>query len=334
MRVWRSDDGTVEFEAPEALLESIRTETSLATNGLSLGGVEVGGLLLGKCAGERITVRDWRPIQCEHSKGPTFQLSQNDLGTLSAQIDGLLAGHQTAGNILIGWFISHTRGDMGLRDEERRLHARTMPAHTRLLLVLKPSQFGDVEVSFHRMNGDESIAVPGVLNIDPKPGLHWEANETGGSDDAPAQPRSAKPVFAAFGLAVLLGACGWLGWDLWQRLGPIVMSEAPPPATNPPAEKPIDLLSLRVQKGAGNYVITWDAESAAIASANRVSLTIYDSGEERTRVLSAAELKAGRFGYPRDPASIAARLSVELPSGERRVERVAYPAMDTVAGAR
>src|SRR5579872_4902801 len=42
------------------------------------GGVEIGGILLGRFESERLQILDSLPIQCEHAFGPVFTLSPAD----------------------------------------------------------------------------------------------------------------------------------------------------------------------------------------------------------------------------------------------------------------
>ncbi|HSU61362.1 MAG TPA: hypothetical protein VLI55_18785, partial [Bryobacteraceae bacterium] len=50
------------------------------------GGVETGGLLFGRLDENGVRVESFRPIECEHASGPSFNLSEKDVTALQAQI--------------------------------------------------------------------------------------------------------------------------------------------------------------------------------------------------------------------------------------------------------
>lgn len=329
--LWRSGDGVLEIEAPEALLESIRAEASLAMNGVGRGGVEVAGLLIGVRDGARAEIRDWRPIRCDHSLGASFQLSGRDAAALSAQLDGISLESRLSGADVVGWFVSHTRGELALRDEERSMHARFFPLHAELLLVLKPNQFGDVEADAYVMRGESALSVEGALHMEPKPGLHWQSQAIPGAatDETAVATGRSRPWAAFAGLAAIIAACGWMGWDLYQRIQPPAQAASPVKKARPTlvVERPPEMLAVHVRKGESLLAISWDAEAEFVRSARRGTLTVYDQGQTFSRALSADDLKLGRIDYTRQTSGITVSLVVEGDNGARRSERATFPSL-------
>ena len=69
--------------APE-VMEAVRAAVIEGYFRLVRGGLEVGGLLLGRRDGETLHVAASRPIPCQHAYGPTFTLSNSDLAGLAS----------------------------------------------------------------------------------------------------------------------------------------------------------------------------------------------------------------------------------------------------------
>src|SRR5438067_12356836 len=67
---------TIEYSLD--VLQEIRAAATNGIRQLSRGGLEVGGVLFGERGEDSIRISKWRPIDCEHARGPAFLLSQND----------------------------------------------------------------------------------------------------------------------------------------------------------------------------------------------------------------------------------------------------------------
>jgi TonB family protein len=121
--------------------------------GLSHGGLEIGGILLGSHAADRVTITGSRPLHCEHAFGPTFRLTASDHGRLSAAIDGA----QAAGQTVVGWFLSHTRSGICLSDADLELHNHHFKEPWQVALVLKPVKRKPTMCGFFFREADGSI---------------------------------------------------------------------------------------------------------------------------------------------------------------------------------
>jgi proteasome lid subunit RPN8/RPN11 len=125
-------------------------------------GLEIGGLLFGMRHGDRLEINAWRPIACEHAKGPGFELSSKDEGELKQQLES--AAEDPGLKLLeaLGWFHSHTRDEVRLSKTDLDLHNRFFPAPYQVALVLRPHASEHTRAGFFSREADGSI--------------HWEAS--------------------------------------------------------------------------------------------------------------------------------------------------------------
>lgn len=105
------------------------------------GGVETGGLLFGCVEGNNIRIEAFRPIECEHASGPSFNLSERDVTALEKQISSAASDAELSSWEVIGWFIAHTRGPLKMTEAETRLFAKLFPGAGKLTVLVKPERF-------------------------------------------------------------------------------------------------------------------------------------------------------------------------------------------------
>lgn len=334
---WRSDDGALELEAPAGLLESIRADTSFAMNGPGHGGLEMGGVLLGKWQGGKVLIEDWRPVRCDHSRSASFLLSQRDIAALSCQIEGISVESREMGRTLLGWFVSHTRDPFEVRGEELELHERVFPPSAGLLAVVIPDRFGDIETVFHRvkeLDGSAPFALryPGSLHISPAPGLSWRpadqaALRTQGLSDQTPPDRDARspfPWISALLLLVVWAASLALAWDLYRKVFEAGSRAAPAPPAPERKVEPLRLLSLHVAAKEGGLAIIWSPDADAVRDATAATLTVQDQGRVFTRSLSPADLRLGSIDYNRETPGVEVSLLVERRGDAPAIERAVY----------
>ena len=93
-------------------------------------GVEMGGLLLGTIdrSGDKpvVIVDDFEPVPCQHSRGTTYLLSDEELVRFqdTASKWAYAEGKQTFG---VGYYRSHTREGLGLTDEDLNIYNQILP---------------------------------------------------------------------------------------------------------------------------------------------------------------------------------------------------------------
>ncbi len=152
---WSAGEGSRAIDYSCALLGDIRVLVVEGMHRLSRGGMEVGGVLYGRRAGESLSIQTQRPIECEHARGPSFTLSEKDLAGLERMLGS--AQGAAAGLEPLGWYHSHTRNGICLSEEDLKLYNRFFPHPWQIALVLHPEKFGPVTAGFFFRAADGSI---------------------------------------------------------------------------------------------------------------------------------------------------------------------------------
>jgi proteasome lid subunit RPN8/RPN11 len=143
---------TVEYSA--RVLDDIRLAVMDAFFSLPRGGAEIGGILIGRFAKERVTISDYVALDCEHAFGPSFTLSPTD----EAKLEELLeVARNSGGGVPVGWYHSHTRSEIFLSDADLAIHKRFFPEPWHVALVLKPHTFQPMRCGFFFREADGTI---------------------------------------------------------------------------------------------------------------------------------------------------------------------------------
>lgn len=134
---WAAPDPPFPVEYSPGALEQVRKLTVDAFYSLPRGGIEVGGLLLGRHEQGRVTILSALPVECEHSRGPGYVLSPNDEAVLDQAIAS--ASRPTAGGMIpVGWYHSHTRSEVFLSEQDIEIFDGHFPEPWHVALVVKP----------------------------------------------------------------------------------------------------------------------------------------------------------------------------------------------------
>jgi proteasome lid subunit RPN8/RPN11 len=151
-------------------LDDIRLAVVDAFFSVPHGGVEIGGILLGRREGLQTTILDSVPLDCEHAFGPSFTLSPKDLARLTALLEE--AQKNASGLQPVGWYHSHTRSGVFLSEADLEIHQRYFPSPWQVALVLKPHTFQPTRAGIFFREVDGSIhATASYLEfaLDPAP---------------------------------------------------------------------------------------------------------------------------------------------------------------------
>jgi hypothetical protein len=143
---WNPAGAAFRIRYSQSLMQQIDFCAGEGYRRIAHGGLEVGGLLYGPVEGGVLTLLAYQPIECQHSKGPSFVLSESDVQRLREQIRKPFREAETD-LPLAGWFISHCRSELAMTQQEIDLFAQLFPSpHCVTLLAkperLKPTQYG------------------------------------------------------------------------------------------------------------------------------------------------------------------------------------------------
>jgi proteasome lid subunit RPN8/RPN11 len=159
---WSAPECPFEIEYSVRVLDEIRLAVADAFFSLPRGGAEIGGILLGKRDGDRISITDYEALDCEHATGPSFTLSARDQTNLAEMT--AKARRNASNRQPVGWYHSHTRSGIFLSDIDQEIHKRYFPEPWQVALVLKPHIFEPTRGGFFfreadgSMHGDASYA--------------------------------------------------------------------------------------------------------------------------------------------------------------------------------
>jgi len=142
-------DPSREIPEPRIPIEPTVSFERRVTSGISIevlnafhaapGGNEAGGILLGDRSGEPIMVEDFEPVLCEHTAGPSYALSDEDLRGLEESVQWF--GTSDAGGLqVLGFYRSHARPDSSIDERDNQLMSRFFAAPGSLFLLLKPGR--------------------------------------------------------------------------------------------------------------------------------------------------------------------------------------------------
>jgi proteasome lid subunit RPN8/RPN11 len=190
---WQVMQSPVSIHYSRRMLEDVRLAVVDAFFSLPRGGVEVGGVLVGKRLEQEIEIADYVPIDCEHAFGPSFTLSQRDVERLREALQTI---REKGGQEAVGWYHSHNRSGIFLSESDLEIHRRFFPEPWQIALVLRPHLSQPMRAGFFVREADGSMGAANSYRefvVEPFRGLEVNGVPTNGP--ATAQPAAeARPV--------------------------------------------------------------------------------------------------------------------------------------------
>jgi hypothetical protein len=316
--LWAVPEHPLSVECPWFILDEIHGTVQDGFRRLSRGGVEVGGVLFGRKTGNVVRILAWRPILCEHSRGPAFLLSNNDKQKLMEQLEA--AGRDPHLQVLepVGWFVSHTRAGLKMTEDDVETFQRYFPESWHLTLVYNPSRQGPTRAGFFvrdsngRVLSESTYREFTVTNV--------RVPKAPESAVAPAAPqpqqslRSEMPPRAPFRghRRIALVAVTLL-------LGALALFAVPRLRTPPVSTEPVQLKLVDAQ---GQLRVEWNRTSGILRQADSVSLVITDGTAVPPIPLDKETLATGSVTYARFSEDVSVRFVVQR-SGQPTYQEVA-----------
>lgn len=170
--VWTIPGTSFEVSYWLSLFHEIDFQVNEGYRRIPHGGVEIGGLLFGHAGKDSARIEVFRPIECEHSRGPSFVLSDRDLAALRAQLASAASDPELHNCDLLGWFVAHTRSPLEVNERETGLFNELFPEPGKLMVLIKPERFQPTRFIFLVRGADGNLAGGGAANaiILPLPG--------------------------------------------------------------------------------------------------------------------------------------------------------------------
>ncbi len=145
---WSPPGALYPIRYPLALFREIDFFVGEGYRRIPHGGLEVGAVLYGHGVPSGTTIRAFRPIESQHSFGPSFTLSPSDLERLGKQVSTPLITEAGEELEVVGWLISNCRSDLVLTDQESRIYDEYFPGPRQVTLLAKPEKLKPTRYGF------------------------------------------------------------------------------------------------------------------------------------------------------------------------------------------
>ena len=170
LETWSVAQSPFTIEYSRQTLDDIRMAVVDAFRSLPGGGVEIGGVLLGKFENQRLTITQHLPLESEHAFGPSFTLSPKDRTSMEELLGA--AGRNFSDLQPVGWYHSHTRSAIALSEADVEIHKRYFREAWQVAVVLRPSDYEPTRAGIFFREQDGSLRTEssyGEIALDPLP---------------------------------------------------------------------------------------------------------------------------------------------------------------------
>lgn len=155
---WSAPGFPYEIEIELDVLEEIRHRAEEGFQRIGHGGVEFGGVLYGRTDDGVVRILEWRELECDHSMGPSFVLSEADRGRLESLIELPRRDQLLSGMEAVGWWASHGRSAVALKSQDVEIHDRYFRGAKQVALIVKPVRQGPSGAGFFGRNSEGELA--------------------------------------------------------------------------------------------------------------------------------------------------------------------------------
>jgi len=355
---WVVPESPVDVEYSLVVIEEIRQVVADGFQRLQRGGIEVGGVLYGTREDRTVRILAMREIACEHARGPTFHLSDNDRAALTAQLARDTADMRLEGLLVVGWFLSHTRSDVTLQQSDLDTYSAFFPEPWQVTMVVHPGRASAMRAGFFVREADGTVKgersylefnfpdrLAGVVldrtprdrrpSIDTQTAGRLAPVRYPGTPDAndPIDPREPLDEAAvrfdtpSFGQQARqvpqYSPYPNTGRKIpWAIIGVVVAAllAAVVGLKYFGPQLNAEPLSLGMIEQNGQLQIQWNRASPSIANASGGTLEIVDGQDKRDIPMNRRELAQGSFTYARQTGDVQVRLSVNASGGQPMVE--------------
>jgi hypothetical protein len=344
--LWTSPEHSVSIEAPWGILEEINGAVLEGFRRLSRGGIEVGGVLFGRRHDQIIRIHAWRPIPCEHSRGPAFLLSNTDNQGLVQMLETAESDPQLQVLEPVGWFVSHTRKGVAMTEDDADIFNRYFMESWQCTLVIHPEKVGASRAGFFlrdakgQLRTDSSAkefsiegarataATPSGSAVDPSPSQRsprssgnprdWDTRNSSRGTSQPEHSGSAGAAAVATPAPVsttppVSSSPSSSPWRVLAVAAALLLFAialfAVPKLRNPtsPAAAP----SLHLVDADGQLRIEWDKDHPTVQSADGATVFIHDAGPNTPIELDQKATRSGSLTYLRLSEDVRVRLVLQ-----------------------
>jgi hypothetical protein len=278
---WRYAPLDAEVVCASAALETVRHEAVEARSRLSHGGLEVGGILLGRRTDRSMEIVGALPIECEHKLGPLFILSAAD----EKALESALASDKLGTLQPVGLYVAHSRRGFSVAETEAKILDRLKPGPWQLVLVVMPAKFGASRAGFFiRGSVDRSFVCAHEVLLSARE--HRLLPAATSTPMAPITPIVAKPNPVNGQTAVLQRLRSFLPqiprhwrlsqWNMATTLSLLLLFVSAGALWMRARAVPSPTVPIHVSDLGTNLRIEWDPAQKAVRTASRATLEIRD----------------------------------------------------------
>ncbi|MGH9722092.1 MAG: hypothetical protein ACRD8O_17935 [Bryobacteraceae bacterium] len=312
LRTWAGGRCPFRVQFSAEVIEEIRLAVVDAFFAIPRGGLEIGGVLFGAWRDGELRITEFRPVECDHARGPTFSLSEADHGRLTGLLAGAALADDLRGLAPVGWYRSRTRSEIKLSGEDRDIFDRYFSEFWQIGLVIKPEVSKPTRAAFFYRDADGSIKTEPEVEMLLEPAAKLPVAQPPEADGGPErEPIAAAPYslveeeaaelsnrrvsqrqFWLIGLAaVLIGIAA-----LWLTKAVVV---------------PRERLALEVSEREGHLRIQWDRKLGLVRDASGGTLEITEGDAATKTELTGDQLRSTVVFYRRRGKRVDLRLSVK-----------------------
>jgi len=340
---WEPPECPFAIEYRRSLMQELRAAVAYGQQAFTRGGMEVGGVLFGNRTAEGLSIRAWRPMGCEHASGPAFVLSERDRIELRKFLQSAPGLPDLTGVAPVGWFLSHTRSDLSLRESDVAVYNEFFPGPAEVALVLRPGRHNAARAGFFFRDASGAIQTDrSVLEFnieasdDGWPATHAGAHPLHGRDlpfpperrhaiapgaaetnplPAATSARASKPTPAVSGAPVETTPLAVNSRRSWRwialpiaalaAIGWLYFSQNGRPD---PPEIPIEMTVLDHD---GQLAIAWDHARPELRAARGGRLSIVDGAVRQDIPLTSALARTGSLTWVRGSAAVQVYLHLD-----------------------
>ena len=278
---WRYAPLDVEVVCTSAALETVRQHAAEGRSRLSHGGLEVGGILLGRRTDRSMEIVGALPVECEHKLGPLFILSAGDEKALDAALTSDKLGTLQP----VGLYVSHSRRDFAVAETEAKILDRFPTGPWQLVLVVMPAKFGPARAGFFiRGAVDRSFVCAHEVML--SPAEHRLLPAATSPPMAPITPIVAKPDPVNGQVSALQRLRSFVPqiprhwrlsqWNMATTLSLLLLFVSAGGLWVRARAVPSPAVPIHVSDLGTNLRIEWDPAQKAVRTASRATLLIRD----------------------------------------------------------
>jgi len=134
---WRAPGHEIEVVYSQAVMHDIVLRALDGLHSMPGVGLEVGGVLFGTADESEVRITASRELPCAHAQGQVFQLNDADEARLERMLTYYKEEPELAGLAPVGFYVSRTKRNLSLTDDDARLFEKYFPEPQQVVLAVK-----------------------------------------------------------------------------------------------------------------------------------------------------------------------------------------------------